>query len=162
MNSIGNSEGDKALIPEEKTKGNGSSSNALVSRGRFLPFRKEHRTNPREIRDGAHAMRRAYFSNGISRRTREGIVIAHLERELAEHRGYPSLAAMPVTQRLKVQLLIGNLIFLSLYEPREDSKTGLRDLHCAQNLVNRLTSELGMEKAKKAIDLAGAFAGMNS
>lgn len=133
------------------------SAKPYMTRGRLLPFRKEHRTNPSEIRDGAHAMRRAYFSNGISRRTREGKVIAQLEKELAEHRGFKSLEAMPITQRLKVQLLVGNLIFLSLYDPPADNKTGLRDLHCVQNTVSRLTSELGLDRVKPAAPDLGAY-----
>jgi len=118
------------------------------SDGHVLPFKKEHRTNPREIITGAHAMRRAYFCNGINRSTRQGLVITQLERKLAKHRGYAVLQDMPITQQLKVQLLLGNLIFLSLYEPLPDSKTGLRDYHTSQNLVDRILSELGMEPAE--------------
>ena len=121
----------------------------MTRHGRLLPFTKEHRTNPNEIRDGAHAMRKAYFSNGISRRMREGKVIARLENELAEHRGFKSLAEMPVTQRIKIQLLVGNLIFLSLYDPPAENKVGLRDLHTAQNLISRLVTELGLQPTKK-------------
>jgi hypothetical protein len=142
-------------------KPDASGSNSPAIRGQVLPFKRGHRTNPREIRDGAHAMRRAYFSNGISRRTRQGRIIGCLERELAEHRGYASLSQMPVTQRLKAQLLIGNLIYLSLADPAPASRTGMRDYYGAQNLVNRLTSELGLERARKNQDLAAAFAGMN-
>ncbi len=133
-------------------KQNPEAAKPLMIKGRLLPFRKEHRTNPLHTVTGAHAMRRAYFSNGISRRTREGKVISALEREIAQHRGFTSLNQLPVMQRIKAQLLVGNLIFLSLYEPSADSKTGLRDFTGAQNLVNRLTSELGLDRARMPID----------
>lgn len=97
-------------------------------------------------------MRRAYFCNGLSRRVREGKIISQMEREFAEHCGFPSLQQTPVTLRLKIQLLIGNLIFLALYDPPADSKNGLRDFHCAQNLVNRLSTELGLERRPKDDD----------
>lgn len=134
--------------------GNGTGGNSLTIKGHALPFKQDHRTNPHEIRDGATALRRAYYSNGISRRTRTGKMISQLEHEFAEHRGYPSLSQMPVTQRLKVQLLIGNLLYIAAAEPAPNSKIGLRDVHCSQNCINRLLTELGLERAKKpALDL---------
>lgn len=119
-----------------------------LSTGHLLPFKKEHKTSP-SLTHGAHSMRRAYFSNGINRSTRTGIVVTHLERRLAEHRGCKKFTELPITAQLKAQLLIGNLLFLSLWEPAPDNKTGMKDYTAAQNLCNRILTELGMNQAER-------------
>lgn len=136
---------------DARRNGNGSGTNGPANRARLLPFRKEHRTNTRTIEHGAEALRRAYYSNGLSRRTREGRSITHLERRLAKHCGYESFGQMPVTLELELQLLIGNLIYVATAAPAPDSKTGSRDVHCAQNLIDRILNRIGFTPAQKPV-----------
>jgi hypothetical protein len=145
---------------EAETKHKTMSSQALARRRRPIPFLKEHRTNVRSIETGAVALRRAYFSNGLSRRTREGLSVARLERKLAEHCGFASLEELPITLALKVRLLIGNLLYISLAEPTPDSKTGSRDIHCAMNTVSRILTELGLKRIEKPVNLQDYLAEM--
>lgn len=133
--------------------GNGQDLQSAITQRRPLPFLKEHRTNPREIRDGAIALRRAYFSNGLSRRTREGQAVARLERKLAEHCGFERLDDMPITLQLKIRLLVGSLVYVSAAEPSPESKTGSRDIHCAMNSISRILTELDLKKVEKPISL---------
>jgi hypothetical protein len=140
--TISNDENPKS---EEKRQ----SDRPRLKNGNLLPFRKEHKTKIDRITSGAHSMRRAYFCNGINRSTRQGIIIKQLEQRIARHRGYQSMEEMPITQQLRAQLLIGNLIFLSLYEPAPDSKQGYRDFHTAQNLCDRILGAFGMEPVEK-------------
>jgi len=128
--------------------GNEMKKQAVSTRGRLLPFRKGHRTDPAKITTGSYALVRAYYNDGISRRTREGQALSRLEREFAEHLGYRNLGEIPITMRLKVQLAVGNLLLMATFQPAPDSKTGLRDVATAQNTLNRILTELGLEKKK--------------
>jgi hypothetical protein len=128
--------------------GNEMGKRPVTIRGRLLPFRKGHRTDPAMITTGSYALVRAYYNDGISRRTREGQAISRLEREFAEHLGCRNLSELAITTRLKVQLAVGNLLLMATFQPAPDSKTGLRDVATAQNTLNRILTELGLEKKK--------------
>ena len=59
-----------------------------------------------------------------------------------------------MTLRWKIRLAIGNRLFLMTYLPSPANKTGCRDLRSAENTLNRILSELGLErKAKPVLDL---------
>jgi len=127
---------------------------AMTRKGRLLPMVLEHRTNPALIRDGAHAMRRAYLSNGLSRRSREGLVLSNMEKQICALRGFKSMEEAPPTLQIKVRLLLGNLLFLSMYEPALTAKHGYADWNCAANLCNRICNEIGivMPKIEKSLN----------
>ena len=120
--------------------------------GKLLPFRKAHRTNPTSIRSGTYALVRAYYLDGLSRRSRMGRAVARLEERFARHLGYKHLGEAPITARLKVQLAIGNLLFLANYEPPPDSTDGLRAVGTAQNTLNRILTELGLKQVERPVD----------
>jgi hypothetical protein len=121
--------------------------------GKRLPALKAFKTNAAQITDGAHAARRCYLAGQISMRTKEGLAIRHLENEFARLRGHKCLDDVPVTARLKIQLAIGNLLFLSMYQPDPACKIGLVNFHTAQNTLNRILTELGLNLPKAEKDL---------
>jgi hypothetical protein len=59
--------------------------------------------------------------------------------------------------RLKVQLAVGNLLLMATFQPAPDSKTGLRDVATAQNTLNRILTELGLEKKSRPVETLAEY-----
>lgn len=108
---------------------------------------------PVRVMHGAYRATRDYYAGAMDSRTREAKASRKLEDALAKHCGYDSLDACPVTLALKIQLAVASRLFLSLYSPHPSSKTGRREAQGAENTLNRILSELGLEKPEKKVDL---------
>jgi hypothetical protein len=107
---------------------------------------------------GAFAVRALYYKGQIHQGSRLGRFVTELENSYARHCGYETFAQCPVTVQDKIRLLVANWLFLGAYTPQPGSKTAAKEVSVAENLINRITSELGLRPAEKPVfDLPAAF-----
>jgi len=116
---------------------------------------KQHTKNGRKrnlasVTHGAFLLTRAYYGGDLDRRSHLGQFVAEAEIDFATHCGYASYAECPVTVREKIRLAVGQILFQQLYTPSESTYAHLKS---SENLLNRLTSELGLSPTPREVSL---------
>jgi hypothetical protein len=112
-----------------------------------------YRLNPLWVTHGAWALMNAYQAGQISFRTSLGREIKNVQNELVQIRGYERFQDAPITLRMKVQIAVSCWLFLSAYQPSPDVKKAVQEVTGIQNTLNRILTELGLERPDKRIGL---------
>lgn len=116
---------------------------------------KQHTKNGKKrtlahVTHGAFLFVRCYYANQLDRRSSLGQFVADTELDFAVHCGFRSYPDCPVTIREKIRLAVGQILFQQFYTPSESTYAHLKS---SENLLNRLTSELGLSPKPREVSL---------